>query len=233
MQNRINDQPAFILHRRDYQDSSLILDLFSQDFGRVSVLVKGAKKRRDVSSFQICNRLSVGWSGHSELKILTQIDSHLFSVPAEYYPSIFYINELLLYLLPKHDEQINLFQLYQSLLVEFTLPKVQLEPLLRNFEIELLTELGYMPDLSVVSNTGQNIQHELYYVFDEVSGLIPASKDVINSFSGSELTVIFERQFVSPENLRAAKRLMRQIIHFNLQGRTLQSRKFYQQINKK
>ncbi|MCK4710113.1 MAG: recombination protein O N-terminal domain-containing protein [Gammaproteobacteria bacterium] len=60
MQNRINDQAAFILHRRDYQDSSLILDLFSEDYGRLSVLVKGAKKRRDAASFQICNRLSVG-----------------------------------------------------------------------------------------------------------------------------------------------------------------------------
>lgn len=233
MQNRINDQAAFILHRRDYQDSSLILDLFSQDFGRVSVLVKGAKKRRDASSFQICNRLSVGWSGHSELKILTQIDSHLLSVAAEYYPGIFYINELLLYLLPKHDEQITLFQHYQKLLVEFTQLDIQLEPLLRNFEIELLTELGYMPDLTVVPTIDQKIQLEQCYIFDEMSGLIPAPKDAMNSFTGSELIAIYERQFDLPENLRAAKRLMRQIIHFNLQGRTLQSRKFYQQMKKK
>ena len=233
MQNRINDQPAFILHRRDYQDSSLILDLFSQDYGRVSVLVKGAKKRRDVSSFQICNRLSVGWSGNSELKILTQIDSHLFSVSDKYYPGIFYINELLLYLLPKHDEQIRLFQHYQNLLVEFTQHNIQLEPLLRNFEIELLTDLGYMPDLTVASTTDQKIQLEQCYIFDEMSGLMPAPKNVLNSFTGSELTAIYERQFDLSENLRAAKRLMRQIIHFNLQGRTLQSRKFYQQMKKK
>ena len=233
MQNRINDQPAFILHRRNYQDSSLILDLFSQDFGRLSVLVKGAKKRRDVASFQICNRLSVGWTGHSELKILTHIDSHQLSLLAEYYPSIFYINELLLYLLPKHEEQLTLFQHYQHLLIELTHQNVQLEAALRNFEIELLTELGYMPDLNVDSTSGLVMQDKQRYVFDETSGLIPASVEVTHSFSGNELKAIHNRQFESVDILRSAKRLMRQIIHINLQGRTLQSRKFYQQMKKK
>ena len=233
MQNRINDQAAFILHRRDYQDSSLILDLFSEDYGRLGVLVKGAKKRRDAASFQICNRLSVGWSGRSELKILTQIDSHVLTVPAEYLPSVFYINELLLYLLPKHAEQHKLFQHYQKLLLELSLPEFQLEPVLRNFEIELLSELGYMPDLSFNMTANQIIDAGQRYFYDGMSGIQTASANANNSFSTDELLAIKKRQFNSAEELRAAKRLMRQIIDFNLQGRELQSRKFYQQMHKK
>ena len=233
MQNRINDQAAFILHRRDYQDSSLILDIFSEDYGRVSVLVKAAKKRRDVASFQICNRLLVGWSGRSELKILTQIESLTLSVPTEYLPSIFYLNELLLYLLPKHEEQHKLFHHYQNSLLEFCLPDFQLEPMLRIFEIELLSGLGYMPDLSFDTTRGETINTNQRYIFDGMSGIQQANAEVKNSFSGDELLAINKHQFDSVDVLRAAKKLMRQIIDFNLQGRTLQSRKFYQQITKK
>jgi len=233
MENRINDQAAFILHRRDYQNSSLILDLFSEDYGRLSVLVKAAKKRRDVAHFQICNRLSVGWSGHSELKTLTQIDSFPFSIPAEYLPSVFYINELLLYLLPKHEEHRELFQFYQSVLVQLSQQNLSLESTLRNFEIELLTELGYMPDLSFDTSSNQTVKTEAHYVFNEMSGIHPATPDQTNFFTGAELMAIYKRQFESAEVLKSAKRLMRQIIDVNLQGRTLQSRKFYQRMNKK
>ncbi len=232
MQNRINDQAAFILHRRDYQDSSLILDLFSENYGRLSVLVKAAKKRRDVSSFQICNRLSVGWSGYSELKFLTQIDAHSITVPVEFYPSIFYINELLLYLLPIHEEHQRLFDLYQKLLIDLSLQNNLLEPLLRNFEIELLSELGYMPDLSFDMLNNQTVQMEKHYGFNEMNGLQRVISALSDSFSGAELLAIKNRQFDSIEILRTAKRLMRQIIDINLQGRTLQSRQFYQQMKK-
>jgi len=113
------------------------------------------------------------------------------------------------------------------------LPEFQLEPALRNFEIELLSELGYMPDLSFNTNSGSVLNTSRRYYFDGISGMQQASSDAHHSFSISELTAIYKRQFESVEVLRSAKRLMRQIIDFNLQGRTLQSRKFYQQITKK
>ncbi|MCK4710114.1 MAG: DNA repair protein RecO C-terminal domain-containing protein [Gammaproteobacteria bacterium] len=165
--------------------------------------------------------------------MLTQIDSDVLTVPAEYLPSVFYINELLLYLLPKHAEQHKLFQHYQKLLLELSLPEFQLEPVLRNFEIELLSELGYMPDLSFNMTANQIIDAGQRYFYDGMSGIQTASANANNSFSTDELLAIKKRQFNSAEELRAAKRLMRQIIDFNLQGRELQSRKFYQQMHKK
>jgi len=142
MQNRITDQPAFILHRREYQDSSLILELLTLDFGRVSLMARGARKRRDAAHFQSFNRLSVGWSGQSELKTLTQIDSQPLLIPSACYLAVFYLNELLLYLLAKHDEQGALFKRYQMVLLEFGQLDVgqaltinaEIEPILRNFE---------------------------------------------------------------------------------------------------
>lgn len=233
MQIRIQDQSAFILHRRDYQNSSLILELFTLDYGRISVLAPSAKKRRDTASFQVCNQLLVGWSGRSELKTLTQIESSILAIPADCLPSVFYINELLLYLLPKHEEHQNIFQQYQSLLVSFTLPGSRLEPLLRQFEISLLSELGYMPDLSFDSRTKVAVDSLQKYCVNGDYGVHLADTSDGNTFSGAELLCIQQGQFNSQEVLSSAKRLMRQLIDFNLQGRTLQSRKFYQQMTKK
>lgn len=228
MQNRITDQAAFILHQRDYQESSLILELFTEDYGRLSVLVKGAKKRRDVAHFQLCNRLSVGWSGRGELKILTQIESKSIPVPSKCYIAVFYINELLLTLLPKQDEYPYVFYRYQLLLLG--LNQQTIEPLLRSFELDLLTELGFLPDLACVSSNGSRLESDQRYHVDDVSGVYPVHERDVRSYSGAELVAVAQRRFDSDKTLKVAKRLLRQIIDYKLQGRTLQSRKFYQQF---
>jgi DNA repair protein RecO (recombination protein O) len=230
MESRITDQPAFILHRREYRDSSLILELFTEDFGRVAVVARGARKRRDAAHFQICNRLSVGWSGHGELKTLTRIESRAILVPAECYIAVYYINELLLSLLLKQDEHRTLFQQYQVLLL--SLDSKNLEPLLRGFEIDLLTQLGLMPDLQIEAISGQPIHVDSEYQLDPEAGFIRASNRRQPVFSGDQILAIAQRDFQNTEVLRNAKRLLRQLIDFNLHGRTLQSRKIYQQLKR-
>lgn len=231
MQNRINDQPAFILHRREFQDSSLILEIFSEDYGRLSVMARGARKRRDVAHFQLFNRLSVGWAGRSELKTLTHIDSRPLSIPADCYLALFYINELLLYLLPKQDEYRGIFHRYQSLLLQ--MDSQHMEALLRGFELYLLTQLGLMPTLLCESAHGQILDPVRNYCVDQSLGVRPALDGENNTFSGAELVAIQRQKFDSSAILLSARRLLRQIIDFNLQGRTLQSRKIYQQIKMK
>jgi DNA repair protein RecO (recombination protein O) len=233
MQNRINDQAAFILHRRDFSESSIILELFTQDFGRINVLVKGAKKRRDAGHFQTGNRLLTGWAGRAELKILTQIESRPLQIPLALFSSVFYVNELLLYLLPKDEEQRVLFQRYQQFLLELAQHdrSLALEPLLRSFEMDLLNELGLMPELCVDHVSGQAVVAKQHYRFSMLSGVVRTELEESSDFAGGVLLCIHHRQFDSATVLQAAKRLMRQIIDYNLQGRTLQSRKFYQQLN--
>lgn len=241
MQNRVSDQPAFILHRRDYQESSLILELLTQDYGRISLLAKGARKRRDVAHFQSFNRLAVGWSGRSELKTLTQIESQVVTIPPHCYLPVFYINELLLFLLAHNDEQHSIFQRYQLLLLEFsqletgsdTTPDDGIEPILRNFEMDLLTELGLMPQLTQLGFDQQSVKAGSHYVYDPDSGLQPSGDTTPGRFRGEDLLQVDQRCWDSTQALRTAKRLLRQIIDFNLRGRQLQSRQLYQQMNKK
>jgi len=239
MQNRITDQPAFILHRRDYQESSLILELLTMDYGRVSVVAKGARKRRDAAHFQMFNRLSVGWTGRSELKTLTQIESQIIAIPASCYLPMCYINELLMILLAKHDEHRQLFQRYQLLLLEIThlenesasAKGVPIEPSLRNFEIDLLTELGLMPQLTQLGFEHEAVQSGDVYIYDPQAGIRKADKHVSTGFTGEDLLAIDQRQWASSQVLLSAKRLLRQIIDFNLRGRQLQSRQMYLQMN--
>lgn len=233
MKNRVSDQPAFILHRRDYKESSLILEVFSEQFGRVSVLAQAARKRRDASHFQICNRLLLGWSGRGEMKTLTQIESQPLMVPGHSLPSVFYANELLLYLLAKHQPQTQLFLHYQNLLLEFSQPDHQAQSLalaLRQFEMDLLEQLGLLPDLSCLSQHDQPLDAGQYYIIDPINGVCACPPGHPQPYRGADLLAIAQRRFDTVSVARAARRLMRQLIDFNLQGRTLQSRKFYQQL---
>jgi DNA repair protein RecO (recombination protein O) len=224
----VNDQAAFLLHRREYQNSSLILELFTRDYGRMSLLARGARKRRDVSHFQIANRLQLGWSGRSDLKLLTTIESRSLEVTDSCLIAVFYLNELLMYLLPKQDPYTELFELYQLTLLQ--LDAESLEPLLRNFEFNLLTSLGLMPELNISSPAGQPIVENSRYQIDPSAGLLPAEEHDNNAFSAEQLIAIQACDFSSTSTRLAAKRLMRTIIDFNLQGRALQSRQFYQQM---
>ena len=240
MTQRVNDQAAFILHRRDYQNTSLILDLFTRDFGRVSVLVKSAKKRKDVASFQIGHRLSISWSGHAELKTLLHIESRMIALSVKSFAAVFYVNELLIYLIAKGDGYSKLFDSYQMFLLELgqlieTALDYQyhLEVLLRNFEIDLMTVLGYMPRLDRLSQDGDGVSSEQSYEFDVLNGASHCNTEdsTHQVFNGGDLIAIQKRDFTTEQTLRAAKKLMRVIIEFNLQGRKLRSREFYNKLN--
>jgi DNA repair protein RecO (recombination protein O) len=228
MDGRVSDQPAFVLHRRAYQESSLILDLLTRDHGRISLLARGARKRRNVADFEIGSVSRVGWSGRGELKNLTQIDSHPLDIPASHTLGVFYLNELLLYLLPGRDPHPEIFDLYQDTLLQMACTR--LEPLLRIFEFEFLRSLGLLPDLSVEADLGKPVESGGYYRLLPQSGVFRADPALPDDFSGEALQAISAQRFDHPGQLLQAKRLMRTIIDFNLQGRELQSRKLYQQM---
>ena len=95
VQIRITDQPAYLLHRRDWQNSSLILDLMTLDYGRVSLLAKGGKSSRSRGLFQPFSQLMVSWTGRQELKTLTTIDGTTLPVDERLYLPLLYVNELI------------------------------------------------------------------------------------------------------------------------------------------
>jgi len=228
MQIRVTDQPAYLLHRRDWKNTSIILDLLTENYGRVSVIAKAGRNSKSKSLYQPFCRLSISWSGRRELKTLIGIDGSEIRVNEHHYLPLLYINELLCAYLPVQEAMPELFQLYDNLL-EQTDPQFG-ERQLREFERSAMTLLGYMPDTAVESGGGQPIDPEEYYRFLPTDGFVPVGAHETNAVVGKTIMDWNQRQYHKKQVLFLAKIVMRSIIDFNLHGKRLKSREIYQQI---
>ena len=72
METRVTDQASFILRRRDWRNSSLILVIFTRDYGCIRALARGARRSSSRTPYQPFVMLSINWSGRQELKTLTE-----------------------------------------------------------------------------------------------------------------------------------------------------------------
>lgn len=145
--------------------------------------------------------------------------------------AIFYLNELLMYLLPRQDASPDVFELYQRTLLQ--LQTDSLEAVLRSFEFELLTALGLMPELGIDCISGDTVVEDAGYRLNPTQGLLRVDSDEGQFYPGRHLLDIQAGDFRAATTLQTAKRVMRSIIDVNLQGRALQSRSFYQQMNQR
>ncbi len=228
MQTRITDQPAYLLHRRDWQNSSLILDLFTLDHGCISVLAKGGKASKSAALFQPFFHLQVSWSGRGELKSLMSIDGVPASVDEKQYLPLLYINELLGAFLPRQEAESELFNLYRELLnnIDGDFGEQQL----REFERSMMAMLGYLPDSRLDADSGDLIVGNEFYQFIASSGFVLCGEEDQNVISGQTIIAWNAKQYDSKQVLQLAKTIMRCIIDFNLHGKKLKSRNIYQQM---
>jgi DNA repair protein RecO (recombination protein O) len=154
---------AYVLHRYDWSESSLVLDLLTRDRGRVAVVAKGAKRpysqlRSVLLPFQRINvslGRALGAEGAAEVQTLRSAEwsgSAAMLTGAALF-SGFYLNELLMKLLARHDAHPALFDTYAETLLRLGLDEVRAEAALRSFELTLLREMGVLPDLSVATST--------------------------------------------------------------------------------
>ncbi len=228
MQTRVTDQPAYILHRRDWKNTSIILDLLTKDFGRLSVLARAGRNSRSKSLYQPFCLLSLSWSGRGELKTLVGIDGSEIRVDEHHYLPLLYINELLCAYLPWQDASPELFQLYDRLLGQ--IDQHFNEGHLREFERSVMTLLGYMPETSIEADSGKPIISDRHYRFLVTQGFTDTSVAEANAISGKTIIAWNRRQYDNKQVVQMAKIVMRSIIDFNLHGKRLKSRDIYQQI---
>jgi len=228
MQTRVTDQPAYILHRRDWQNSSLILDLFTLDHGCISALVRGGKQSKSVALYQPFIHLMISWSGRGELKTLVSTDGMPAAVEEKQYLPLLYVNELLTVFLPRQEANPEIFALYRELLsnLDSQFGEVQL----REFERALMKLLGYLPDTSLNAESGESITDNEYYQFIASSGFVPCGEKDQNAITGRTIIAWNQQQYKSRQVLHLAKTIMRCIIDYNLHGKRLKSRDIYHQI---
>ncbi len=222
---------AFVLHTRKYRDTSLIVDFFTRDLGRVSAVARGARGRkpRFQVSLQPFTPLLIAFYGRQELKTLRLVDSYappVRLVGNRVYLGL-YVNELLTRLLGKFEQMQDLYHDYETLLVDLG-TDVDEEPMLRKFEIALLRELGYGISFDVDAVDSQPIEADAKYRFVADQGFIRAdSHPASRTVSGSHLLRIQEGNYDDPATRKAAKQVTRTAINALLGDRKLKSRELF------
>ena len=180
---RVGDEPAFILHRYDWSESSLILEVFTRHRGRVALLAKGVK--RHTSNFRpvllALQPLKVSYTlsgdGNADIHVLKGAEwagGHIMPMGNNLLTGL-YLNELLMRLLARDDPYAYLFDVYGAVLkLLATQQEEVIEPVLRAFELILLRELGLLPSLELETQTLQALEPQKSYVLVAEMGLRPA-----------------------------------------------------------
>jgi DNA repair protein RecO (recombination protein O) len=225
-------QPAYILHTRAYRDTSMLVDFFTPDFGRITAVARGVRSRKTPKRNLLnpFNRLLISFQGKTDLKLLTHFEAEgtLFALTAKHLFSGFYLNELLVRLLPELDAHTDIYTLYEQALQALNLQQ-DLEPVLRHFEFQLLNELGYGIHFEVDAKTGTEISASCHYCLDSALGFYMADQAVpLNfQFSGQHLCAIARQDFSSPEVKQTAKRITRILLKPLLGNKPLMSRELF------
>ncbi len=233
MSRAIHLQPCFILHTRAFSNSSLILEGFTRDYGRIGLLAKGIKRPKSMlrGIVQPFVPLLVSWVGRNDLVTLTHAEiQHMQKSPkGNQLLSGLYLNELTLRLLHRFDPHPDLFDHYAHTIE--TLGHSLDERVLRHYEKNLLEELGYGLSLRKDSQ-GNAIQGDGFYRFDHEQGFISIqgqsnSESVAWIFQGASLQAFAQDDLSHESALRDAKRLIRLALQPLLAGKPLNSRELF------
>ncbi|MDQ1919123.1 DNA repair protein RecO [Massilia pseudoviolaceinigra] len=225
---RVSEQPSFVLHSYPYKETSLIVDMFTRDFGRVGLVAKGAKRplsklRGVLQTFQ---PLQAAWSGKSELRTLIDAEWVGGMLPLEKTALLcgFYLNELLVKLIARDDPHPALFDHYVSTLNQLA----HNEPapiVLRKFERALLKETGVAADLTRCTSTRTAVEPHGQYVVDPERGARPArDADSWPAVSGKTLLDMEREDYSDPVTQAQSKVLMRFLLAHQLGGSPLNTR---------
>ena len=222
---RVDNTQAFLIHRRMYQGSSLLLDFFTKDSGRLRLIARGARKSK--TSLQMFQCLSISFKGKGELKSLSQweVDDQPRRLLGDDLILAMYANELILRLLPENDEYPETFNSYWTFLANLNaLDSSEKEYALRNFENQMLEDLGYGLDFSFDIND-EHIKEDLQYEFIEHQGF---NKNINGAIPGKTLVSLSKKEIITdPIQLTILKKMNRKRLKSLLGDKPLKSKELF------
>lgn len=238
MMTRIVLQPAYVMHTRQYRDTSLLVDLLTSDYGRLHIVAKGARNNRSPLKglLQPFVPLLISCQGKTDLLTLTHAETNNTThiLKGKSLLSGLYLNEILIRLLERHEALPKIFEIYCLTLQELAKSNAIPAAILRRFEKYLLAELGYAFSFQHETISGKAIEPEEWYRFDPTNGIARAEymqeefiRQQQNIFLGRHLLAIQNEQFEELEVLRDAKRIFQASIQELLGSRILKSREIF------
>ena len=225
---RVANQPAFVLHSYPYKETSLIVDVFSRDHGRVALVAKGAKRphSRLRGVLQTFQPLSLGWSGKSEVRNLIAAEWLGGMLPLEKAALLcgFYLNELLVKFVARDDPHPALFNHYVEALNRLAHDETA-AIVLRRFELVLLKETGFAGDIGIDAENREPVKPDAWYVVDPERGPRPARlSDTSPRVSGKTLLDMQRGDYSDATTQSQSKFLMRFLLAHHLGGVPLNTR---------
>ena len=232
-------QPAYVLHSYPYRETSLVIEVFSRNFGRLAMVARGARRPKSavrglLLAFQ---PLQLNWFGKAELKTLHSAEWQGGQPQLQGMALLcgFYLNELLLKLLHRDDPHEHLFLYYQETLQALASQR-DYAAILRHFEIRMLQELGYALTLDYEVKSGEPIIPEKHYFYQIEHG--PVRQDRAGSvkngvqLAGKTLLDMASDDYRDPVTLQQSKALMRALINHYLGEQTLHTRQLLKDLQK-
>jgi DNA repair protein RecO (recombination protein O) len=232
---KIHNEPGYLLHQRAYSETSLLLEVFSRNYGRMTLVAKGVKRKksRTLGILVPFQSLVVGWSGRGDVKTLINAEALTLrkEIDGERLFCGYYINELILRLLHRNDPHEVLFSAYE-LALEGLIQETDLERTLRIFEKRLLQELGYGLHLSNDTLTGAAIKSSTRYRYVAESGPVidNGEEGAGVMLHGESLHALRDEEQFSDLHRRELKRLTRVTLDRHLEGRPLHSRGLFSRL---
>ena len=229
--HRQDNQAVYVLHTYPFKETSLVVELFTYGFGRVATTAKGARRPRSAmrGMLQAFQPLLATWSGKLELKTLHSLEwgGGMLLLKGEALMCGFYLNELLLRLLPREDLHESLFEYYSATL-KILMSGENLATTLRRFELRLLQELGYAIPLQH-DVSGSPILQENNYGYLAEHGATRLNNAINHNYSGIQLlgkTLIdmLSDDYSNMQTQQQSKQLMRYLLAHYLGDKPLYSR---------
>jgi DNA repair protein RecO (recombination protein O) len=231
---RAEQEPGFVLHTYAYKETSLVVEAFTRGHGRLALLARGARRPRSAMRGLLLafHPLRLSWSVSTELGTLVSVEwlGGLSSLSGLGLMCGFYLNELLLRLLPRDDPHERLFDVYADSLSRLAVGQQQ-AAVLRGFERRLLTEVGYAPLLERDAVSGAPIEPMRHYVYEPDRGPVPVNGVQERPASGMETVVsgrtlldVARDDYDRPETREEARTLLRGLIAQRLGGQSLHTR---------
>jgi len=253
--NSVDLQPCYVLHQKAYRDTSALVDVFSREYGRVTLVARGVKSSKSKlrGVLQPFSPLLVSWGGRGDLQTLKTVEANgvALALPQRWVMSGFYLNELLMRLTIRHDQHISLYDHYERTLELLSqlaggeqneASQNEHQRVLRLFEKSMLSELGYGLLLDHDAESGHPVEFKEYYRYilekgpvllnvawrNGVEDSLPNRNNVGGiTLKGASLLSLAQDKLDDTDALQETKRLMRAVLACYLGNKPLYSRDMF------
>jgi DNA repair protein RecO (recombination protein O) len=235
--NKHQDEPSFVMHSYPFRETSMIIDVFSRQHGRLAIVARGARRPKSNLRGVLMNfqPLLLSWFGKGEVRTLHSAE---WQGGQPYLQGTalmcgFYLNELLLNLLARDDPHEQLFDYYCATLHRLA-HEIDHAATLRCFEKHMLQELGYALVLDREAGNDRPIQAERGYRYAVERGALLDNRDVTSGMQvlGKTLLDMAADDYSDPVTAQQSKQLMRVLLNHHLGGKLLHTRELIKDLQK-